>query len=83
MIGTSLVVQWLRHHVPNAWGRGSSFHQETSSHMLQPRVCMPQLKILCAATKTVQPNEYINNLKHSLFKNTDMVNCMICKCTTG
>ena len=43
-MGTSLVVQWLRLHTPNARGPGSIPGQETRS-------CMPQLKILHAATK--------------------------------
>ena len=42
--GTSLVVQWLRLHAPNAGGPGSIPSQGTRSHM-------PQLKILLAATK--------------------------------
>ena len=50
--GTSLVVQWLSHHTPNARGQGSIPGQGTRSHMLQVRVCMSQLKILHAATKT-------------------------------
>ena len=32
-IGTSLVVQWLRLHAPNAGGRGSNPAQGTRSHM--------------------------------------------------
>ena len=43
--GTSLVVQWLRQHAPNAGGPGVIPGQRTRSHM-------PQLKIPCAATKT-------------------------------
>ena len=42
---TSLVVQWLRLCPPNAGGLGSFPGRETRSHMLQLRVCMPQLKI--------------------------------------
>ena len=41
----SLVVQGLRFQTPNAGGLGSIQGQGTRSHM-------PQLKILCAATKT-------------------------------
>ena len=41
--GTSLVVQWLRLHTPNAGGQGSIPGQGTRSHM-------SQLKILHAAT---------------------------------
>ena len=45
------VVQWLKLHAPNAGGPGSIPGQGTRSHMLQPRVHMPQLNILHAATK--------------------------------
>ena len=41
--GTSLVVQWLRLHAPNAGSLGSISGQGTRSHMLQLRVRMPQL----------------------------------------
>ena len=40
--------QWLRPHPPNAGSPGSIPDQETGYHMLQLRVCMLQLKILCA-----------------------------------
>ena len=50
--GTSLVVQWLRLHAPNAGGLGSIPGQGTRSYMPQLRVRMPQLKILHATTKT-------------------------------
>ena len=43
-VGTSLVVQWLRLHTPNAGGPGSIPGEGTRSHMLQLRVRMPQLK---------------------------------------
>ena len=49
--GSSLVVQWLRLCAPNAGGLGSIPGQGARSHMLQLRVCMPQLKTLHAATK--------------------------------
>ena len=51
--GTSLVVQWLRLHDPNAGGLGSIPGQGTRSHMLQ-------LKVPHAATKTQhsQINKY-------------------------
>ena len=42
--GTSSVVQWLRLHAPNAGGLGSNPSQETRSHILQLRVCRPQLR---------------------------------------
>ena len=50
--GTSLVVQWLRLCALNAGGPGSIPGQGTRSCMSQLRPCMPQLKILHAATKT-------------------------------
>ena len=43
--GTSVVVQWLRLHSPSTVGLGLILGQRTRS-------CMPQLKILLAATKT-------------------------------
>ena len=39
---TSLVVQWLRLHTPNAESLGSIPGQGTRSHMLQLRVYTPQ-----------------------------------------
>ena len=50
--GDSLVVQWLRLCAPNARDPSLIPGQGTRSHMLQPRVPMPQLKILHVATKT-------------------------------
>ena len=50
--GTSLVVQWLRLHAPNAEGPGSTPGQGIRIHILQLRVHMLQVKILYAATKT-------------------------------
>ena len=52
MTGTSLVVQRLRCHIPNAGGPGSISGQGTRSHMLQLRFCTVQLKILHATVKT-------------------------------
>ena len=51
---TSLVVQWLRLHAPNAGGLGSIPGQGTRSHMPQQRICRPQgrLKMLHATMKT-------------------------------
>ena len=54
-LGTSLVVQWLRLCAPNAGGPGSIPSQETRSHVLQVRVCMPQLQIPHAAMKSDDP----------------------------
>ena len=48
---TSLVVQWLRHHAPNAGGPGSIPGQGTRSRMPQLRARMPQPKIQQVATK--------------------------------
>ena len=58
--GTSLVVQWLRLHVPNTGDPGSIPCQGTRPHMPQLRVCKPQvktpqLKIPYATTKTEDP----------------------------
>ena len=39
------MVQWLKFHAPSEEGLGSISGQGTRSHMLQVRVCMPQLKI--------------------------------------
>ena len=38
ILGTSLVVQWLRLHAPNVGGLGSIPGQGTRSHMLQTRL---------------------------------------------
>ena len=60
-MGTSLVVQWLRRHNPNAGGLGLIAGQATRSYMLQLRVPKPQLtvhmsqlKILHATTVKTQ-----------------------------
>ena len=50
--GTSLVVQGLKLHTPNARGPGSNHGQGTRSHMPQLRACKLQLKIPRAATRT-------------------------------
>ena len=55
MDGTSLTVQWLRPHVPNAGSPGCIPDQGTISHTMQQRVHMLQLKNLNAATKTEDP----------------------------
>ena len=47
LMENSLVVQRLRLHTPNARGPGSIPGQGTRSHMLQLRVRMWQVKILC------------------------------------
>ena len=73
-IGTTLVVQWLRLHAPNAGGPGSIPGWGTRSRMPQLRVHMPQLKILQATTKDpaghnkdpVQPNNLKNKRKSTL-----------------
>ena len=72
--GTSLMVQWLRLHIPNAGGPGLIPGRGTRSHMPQLRVCMLQRrsKIPCAATKTrpskkkkkrVSKNKYLKREK--------------------
>ncbi|TEA37724.1 hypothetical protein DBR06_SOUSAS9210046, partial [Sousa chinensis] len=48
-----MMVQWLRLCAPSGRGLGSIPGQGTRSHMLQLRVCMLQLMILCAATKNI------------------------------
>ena len=50
--GTSLVVQWLRLHAPNAGGPGSIPGQETRSWMQQLKIPHAATKILHAETKT-------------------------------
>ena len=50
-LGTSLVVQWLRFHAPEAGGLGSISGQGTRSCMPQLRVCRPQLKDATAKTQ--------------------------------
>ena len=54
VVGTSLVVHWLRRCAPNAEGPGSISCQRTTSHVLQLRVCMPQRrwKISCSTMNT-------------------------------
>ena len=50
--GTSLMVQWLRLHTPNAGGLGLIPGQGPRSDMPQLRVLMPQLKIPHTKIKT-------------------------------
>ena len=54
------MVQWLKFCTPNAGGPGQSLVR-TRCHMLQLRVCLTQLKVPHAATKTwsSQINKYI------------------------
>ena len=59
------MVQSLRLLAPNAADLGSIPSQGTRSHMVQPRIRMPQLKILSATTKTW--HSQINNF--SFLKN--------------
>ena len=65
--GTSLVVQWLRLHAPNAEGPGSIPGQGTRSHILQLRVGQlqlrvhrPQRKIPHATTAKIEDIVYYN-----------------------
>ena len=53
--GTSLVVQWLRCHAPNAGGPGLILSWGIRFHVSQLRVQMQQLKSLYAAAKTKDP----------------------------
>ena len=51
--GTSLVVQWVRLHAPNAGGPGSTLVRELDpTCMLQLRVHMPQLRSPHVTTKS-------------------------------
>ena len=52
MMGTSLVIQRLRLHTPNAGGPGSIPSQATRLHMLQLKVLHTTVKIPHTATKT-------------------------------
>ena len=63
--GNSPVVQWLRLCAPSSVARGPIPSQGTRSHMVQPRIRMPQLKILSATTETW--HSQINNF--SFLKN--------------
>ena len=54
MEGTSLVIQYLRYHIPNAEDLNSIPGWESKSYMWQLRVCMLKLKILHAETKSEQ-----------------------------
>ena len=77
--GTSLVVQWLRLHAPNAGGMGSIPGQGTRSHMLPLRVHMPQLKILHATTKTRyrQINKYFSKRKKEWVKRRGQLSSLL------
>ena len=54
-VGTSLVVQWLRLHAPNAADLSSIPGGGSRAHMLQLRVSTSQLKILHDAMKIKDP----------------------------
>ena len=56
--GTSLVVQWLRVHAPNARSLASTPGGGTRTHKPQLRVCMLQLKILHISMKIEAPMCY-------------------------
>ena len=62
---TPLVVQWLRLQAPNAGCLDLIPGLGTRSHILQPRVHMPQLKITRATSKTqhCQINKYLKQTK--------------------
>ena len=55
LLGTSLVVRWLRLHTPNAGGLGSIPGQGTRSHRPQIRVCRLRLKNPHAAVTVKGP----------------------------
>ena len=63
--GTSLVVQWLRLHTPNAGDPGSIPGQGTRCHMSQLSIYMPQIKVLHTTTGLAQPTENNNNNKNT------------------
>ena len=68
ILGISLVVQWLRLCTPNAGSLGLIPGRETHSHMPQRRVCMPQLKIMHAATKTWCSQVNNKSINYDIFK---------------
>ena len=53
-----MALQQLRLCANNAGGLGSILGQGTISHMLQLRVCMPQLKIPHTATCRMEDRKY-------------------------
>ena len=55
LLGTFLVVQWLRLRAPEGGGLGSIPGQRTRSYRPQLRVCLSQLKIPHASMKTADP----------------------------
>ena len=65
---SSLVVQWLRLCTPNARGLDSIPGRGTRSHALQLRLCIPQLNIPRAATKTCysQINKYYKEKRNNI-----------------
>ena len=73
-LGTSLVVQWVRLRAPNAGGLGVIPGQGTRSHVLQLGVCILQVKMLHAATKTW--NSSINNIKVNIKKVKIELKCL-------
>ena len=77
MAGTSLVVQWLRLHTPNAGGPGSIPGQGTrshthaatkNSHATTKEPALPQLKSPPATTKTQHNQNKKKNLNISAKK---------------
>ena len=63
-IWTSLVVQWLRLHTPNAGRLGSIPAWGTGSRMLQLKILPMATKILSAAAKTQHGQIIIINTMH-------------------
>ena len=64
LVGTPLVVQWLRLHAPNVGGPGSLHGQGTRLHMLQQRSKIPR-----AATKTQHSQINKNNILKKIIIN--------------
>ena len=69
--GTSLVVQWLRPHTPNAEGTGFNPWSGNRSHMPHLRVHMPQLQIQLTTVKIpyVAKQTWHSKIKKILIKN--------------
>ena len=65
--GTSLAVQWVRLHAPNAGVPGSIFGQGTRSHMLQLKGLYAATEIqdpTCRNHDLVQPNKYLKKRRN-------------------
>ena len=76
MIGTSLVVQWLRLCPPNAGGLGAIPGEGTRSHIPQLRVNMPKLRPSMPQMKVKETSEKVG-LKLNIQKTKIMVSGLI------